>query len=137
MARILIADQEPTLLDTAGLLLQSEGHDVVRVRNSAEAVQKVRAHASFDVLIADLAVAPVDGENGISWIQRQQPTLDVIVVSDRLDEETVGKVFGLGAAAYVDKPCSLQDLMGSIREVLLRRTRRGLDSECSTARPAR
>ncbi|MBN1268281.1 MAG: response regulator [Kiritimatiellae bacterium] len=133
MARILIADREPTLLDTVGLLLQTEGHRVVRVANAGEALEQVQARSAFDLLVTDLSIAPVDGETGISWMQRRQPTMDVIVVSDHLDDETVGKVFGLGAAGYVDKPYSLREIMDPIREVLLRRTRRGLDTEPAPA----
>ena len=125
MARILLVDDEPDLLQTVGVLLRSEGHSVTAVRDGLEAIKRLQSVEQFDLLLTDLRMAPVDGLELIETANKERPNMDIIVVSAYLDDEMVGQVMALGATAYIDKPFSLEDILGPVREVLLRRTRSG------------
>ena len=125
MARILLVDDEPDLLQTLGVLLKTEGHTVVAVRDGYEAMKHLQSVEPFDMMVTDLRMAPVDGLELIEMANRDRPAMDIVVVSAYLSDEMVGRVMALGAAAYVDKPFSLEDIMGAIREVLVRKTRSG------------
>jgi len=125
MARILLVDDEPDLLTTVGILLKSEGHEVTPVKDGLAAIKRLRSKDDFDLMMTDIRMAPMDGLDLIAMASHERPAMDIIVLSAYLDDETLGRAMGLGAAAYVDKPFSMEDVLHPVREVLLRRTHRG------------
>jgi len=126
MARILLVDDEPDLLITVGVLLKSEGHVVTPVKDGLTAMNRLRSTENYDIMLTDIRMAPVDGLELIAMASNERPSMDILVISAYLDDETLGRAMGLGAVGYVDKPFSLEDVLGPVREVVLRRTKAGL-----------
>ena len=52
MARILLIDDEESVLHSVGLLLSSNNHDVVPIRDSAEGAELIKTEA-YDLIITD------------------------------------------------------------------------------------
>jgi CheY-like chemotaxis protein len=73
-ARILVIDDEPLLGRTLGFMLE-ENHDVVVVSGGAEALQKLEADASFDLVLCDLDMPGVNGGEVHEAVGRQYPRL--------------------------------------------------------------
>ena len=61
MAKILLVDDEDSVLKTIGMLFRSEGHEVTPIREGAKAAELVKSPEKFDLLITDIRMAPVDG----------------------------------------------------------------------------
>jgi len=104
------------------VLLRSEGHDVVPVSDGFVAIEKIESVDEFDMMLLDLRMAPIDGIEVLECARRERPTMDVIVISAYLDDETLRRINELGVVDHVSKPFSLEDILGPMREVFSRRT---------------
>ncbi len=107
---ILVVDDERDLRDTIAEVLSDEGYDVEEAGDGAEALTKARQVHPALVLL-DLMMP---GMNGWEFRTRQRGDPDlaaipVIVVS------ALGKVPGVDAAAYLQKPFELDDLLNAVR----------------------
>src|SRR6266508_3973283 len=76
--------------------------------------------------ILGFLVRGLDGLSVLNELSRGRPELPVVIVSARSDLQTKLRGFGLGAADYLSKPFSFDELVARIH-VQLRRTRSGSD----------
>jgi DNA-binding response OmpR family regulator len=119
--RILVIDDEPRILGFLSRGLTAEGYTVDVADNGAEAVRAARRE-QYDLVLLDLLLPGVDGLSVLQALERVDPAPPVMIVSARSDLPTKLRGFGLGAADYVSKPFSLDELVARIR-VQLRKTR--------------
>ena len=80
MPKILIVDDDPTILDGLRRLLTRSGYDVVVAPNGILGLEAARNQA-FVVVVTDLAMPGVSGLDLIKLIQGLDPTLPVIVLT--------------------------------------------------------
>ena len=125
MARILLVDDEGDLLETVGVLLKHEGHELIRTCDGAEALEYLRGLEPIDLLVTDIRMAPINGLQLIEIAHRERPHLHIIVVSAYLDDDTIRRAVELGCSAYIKKPFILRDILDPIREVLAKMTKGG------------
>lgn len=107
---ILVVDDERDIRDTIAELLAEEGYAVEEAGDGAEALAKARDCKPIVVLL-DLMMP---GMNGWEFRARQQgdpeiATIPVIVLS------ALGRVPGVDAAAFLQKPFGLEDLLTVVR----------------------
>lgn len=107
---ILVVDDERDIRDTIAELLADEGYAVEEAGDGAEALKKARACHPVVVLL-DLMMP---GMNGWEFRARQRgdpelASIPVIVLS------ALGKVPGVDAAAYLQKPFGLEDLLSAVK----------------------
>jgi DNA-binding response OmpR family regulator len=120
--RILVIDDEPRILGFLARGLAAEGYSVDVADNGAEAVRAARRQR-YDLVLLDLLLPGIDGLSVLKALGHLHPTLPIVIVSARSDLPTKLRGFGLGAADYVSKPFSLDELLARIR-VQLRKSRR-------------
>ncbi len=118
MARILIIDDEKDILETLGVLLKSEGHEIIAVHEGLEAIKRLESLEHFDVMVTDLRMTPVDGLELIALARRERPKMGVVIVSAYLDDDTIRRAADLGCTACVRKPFTLEDILDPIRETV-------------------
>ena len=108
--RILIADDEPDILEILRLLLEGEGYEVTAADDGREAVQK--ADASVDLYILDIHMPVMSGFAAAMEIRRKflAPVLFLTAYSGEADK-AMG--FAAGADDYVEKPFSNRELLSS------------------------
>jgi two-component system, OmpR family, response regulator len=119
--RILVIDDEPRILGFLARGLAAEGFTVDVADNGAEAVRAARRER-YDLVLLDLLLPGIDGLSVLQALGHVNPALPVVIVSARSDLPTKLRGFGLGAADYVSKPFSLDELLARIR-VQLRKSR--------------
>ena len=119
MTRILVAEDEPAILDAVAYILRSEGFDVDTVEDGERALAEVRER-DYDLLILDLMLPKLSGTEILRRV-RQESALPVIVLTAKGAE--ADRVLGLeiGADDYVTKPFSMAELVGRVRALLRRR----------------
>lgn len=118
MPTVLIADDDPSLLDTLATLLRASGYEVETATSTAEAlIRWPRAHP--DLLIVDLHM-PGDGLKIVRSVTNQTSIPVIVLSADHL-EETKVVALDAGAEDYVTKPFAAAELLARIR-VALRRT---------------
>lgn len=119
MTRILVAEDEPAILDAVAYTLRGEGYDVETVEDGKRALEEARSN-EYDLLILDLMLPRLSGTEILRRVRQDGP-LPVIVLTAKSAE--TDRVLGLevGADDYVTKPFSMAELMGRVRALLRRR----------------
>ena len=118
MTRILIVEDEESVLDPLELLLSKEGFTIETARDGREALEKF-AKTNPDLILLDLMLPEVSGTEVCRQI-RAKSQVPIIMLTAKDTE--VDKVVGLelGADDYVTKPYSKAELVARIRAVLRR-----------------
>jgi CheY-like chemotaxis protein len=117
-ARALIVEDEDLIRLTLESLLVDEDFDVRVARHGAEALQVVVDNWVPDIILLDLMMPEMDGEE-FRARQRQLPHLaDIPVVVLSGAHEVRERAQALGAAAAIAKPFDLNDVLGTLRRVL-------------------
>jgi DNA-binding response OmpR family regulator len=118
MAKILVVDDETTLVETIRYNLRREGHTVVTALDGIAALEVARQERP-DVVILDLMLPRLDGYE-VCRILRRESTVPVLMLTAKDDE--VDKIVGLelGADDYMTKPFSMRELMARVRAMLRR-----------------
>ena len=118
--KILIVDDDPNIREVVSVLLGSEGYAVDQAEGGDEALEKVYADRSIDLVILDIMMPKLDGFSACKEIKKIQD-VPIIMLSARGEE--YDKLFGfeLGIDDYIVKPFSPKELMARINVVLDRR----------------
>ena len=117
--RILVIEDEPRILGFLARGLEGEGFSVDCAQSGTAGLRRA-LHESYDLVLLDLLLPGLDGLSVLRELNRVRPELPVVIVSARSDLPTKLRGFGLGAADYVSKPFSFDELVARIR-VRLRR----------------
>src|SRR5918996_1456676 len=120
-ARILIADDEPSVRDSVGYALRQEGFDVILAVDGDDAERKLgNDEPEFDLLILDIMMP---GRSGLDLCRDVRARSPVPIILLTAKDAEVDKVVGLevGADDYVTKPFSVRELLGRVRAQLRRR----------------
>ncbi|GAB4331435.1 MAG: hypothetical protein Kow0037_08050 [Calditrichia bacterium] len=103
MYRILLAEDDKNLSRSIDILLTLEGHQVVSVYNGEEALNKLMLQR-FDLLITDIVMPELNGEDLISKIRSLNPHLPIMVVSGNLHKDLVERLREKGVEHIIFKP---------------------------------
>ncbi len=117
---ILIVEDDPTVRETASLLLERAGLRVSAVADGRQAVDMV-ARNSFDLVVLDLMLPSLDGF-GVCRAIRRQSQIPIVMLTARTDTVDVVTGLELGADDYVTKPFKGPELVARVRAALRRRT---------------
>ncbi len=120
-AKILVADDEPDILEFITYNLKKDGYQVYAVSNGAEAVEKAR-QIKPDLVILDVMMPKMDGIQACSEI-KSTPGLHqvaVIFLTARAEEFTEVAGFDAGADDYITKPIRPRVLLSRISAILRR-----------------
>ncbi|HQW83337.1 MAG TPA: response regulator transcription factor [Ferruginibacter sp.] len=119
--KILIADDEPDILEIISYNLQNEGHEIITAKNGNEALDKAIKFKP-DLIILDIMMP---GKNGIEVcnILRLQPVFNetlIIFLTALSDEGTEVKGLESGADDYITKPVSPKVLVSKVNALFRR-----------------
>lgn len=119
-AKILLVDDEPSLLDAVGYTLVREGYEVAKAETGTEALVAVRAELP-DLIVLDVMLPELDGLQVCRAI-RAESTVPILLLSAKGEE--VDRIIGLeiGADDYLAKPFAMRELLARVR-AMLRRSR--------------
>lgn len=119
-AKILVVDDEPSLLFFMEKALSRDGYEVVTV-TTGEAALEAAAHQEFDLALIDLNLGRIGGMEVLATLRRRWPDMVVIVLTAYASLETSVEALRQGAHDYLFKPCKTVELRESIRRGLLDR----------------
>jgi two-component system, OmpR family, response regulator len=122
-ARVLVVDDEPTILGLLSGSLRLAGFEVVTAASGAEAV-RAAARSRPDLVLLDVMMPDGDGFAALRRIRSGGSEVPVIFLTARDEVTDRVRGFDAGGDDYVTKPFSLDELLGRIRAVL-KRTRPG------------
>ena len=124
-AKVLVCDDDASLLQALSISLSARGYDVAVARSGEEGLDHA-ARRHPDVILLDLGLPGIDGVQVIRSIRAWSST-PIIVLSAR--SQSVSKVEALDAGAddYVTKPFRMDELLARLRAAL-RRTAAGQEA---------
>ena len=118
MAKILVVDDEASIVTMLAYNLKKEGYDVVTAEDGEVALEKFESE-NPDLLLLDIMMPKMDGYEVCRKI-REKSNVPIIMLTARADE--VDKVVGLemGADDYVTKPFGNRELIARVKANLRR-----------------
>ena len=114
---ILIVDDEPSILKSLGGLLSDEGFEVITAANGYEAL-KIVGTESPDLVLLDIWMPGIDGIETLKEIKKDNPHIQVIIISGHGTIETAVKATKLGAFDLIEKPLSIDKVIVAINNAL-------------------
>jgi DNA-binding NtrC family response regulator len=118
MSRILIVDDEADVLRMLSALFRSQGHNVVVTDDGNEAVDLLRGKETFDLMISDVRMIPINGIWLLSLVREECPTMPVIMVTAYYSKEMAVEALRMGALDYIAKPFDTQKLLDLVNKTL-------------------
>jgi CheY-like chemotaxis protein len=116
---ILFVDDEPFLVDLGQQMLTRLGYKVTSCVNALEALEKIRqAPSGFDLVITDMTMPHMTGEELAERIAALRPDLPIILCTGYSEHMLTEKASRLGLAGFVKKPITINELACAIRNVL-------------------
>jgi len=134
MARILLIDDDASLLDALSLTFEDAGYDVLTAPDGQRGLDVVKKEAP-DAIISDVNMPGLDGFSLCKKLRASGDGVPFVLLTSRDDEidETLG--FELGADDYVAKPFSTRVLLARVASLLRREAlRASVESERPIAR---
>jgi DNA-binding response OmpR family regulator len=131
MARILLIDDDPALLDVLCMALGEAGHEVDAARDGHEGLRRLRA-APAALIISDVNMPGLDGFALCRRLRQDGVTAPILLLTSRDSEIDEALGLDLGADDYVCKPLRTRALLARV-EALLRRE--ALRSGAKASRP--
>jgi CheY-like chemotaxis protein len=116
---VLIVEDDAAVRSTLAAILRDEGCDIIIAPNGFDALVALEQHDP-DVIVLDWMMPVVDGQHFLGALRteygRQTPVL--VISAGRVNEEMAMR---FGAAAYLQKPFDLDDLMRMLNDLIDRR----------------
>lgn len=131
MQTILVIDDDDSLRDTIGLMLEKEGFRPLLVADGLSGLEQAFA-AKPHLILVDLRMPGLGGVDVCKRLRAAGSTIPVIVLSAVGDEIDKVLLLEIGADDYVVKPFGTRELLARIR-ALLRRTGQGTPAALSFA----
>lgn len=124
MARLLLIDDDPSLLEVLTLAFEDAGHSVITAPDGAAALRVIAA-GGVELLVSDVNMPLVDGFALCRKLRQQKCELPLILLTSR--DSDIDEALGLdvGADDYVTKPFSTRVLLSRVAALLRRTELRG------------
>jgi two-component system response regulator HydG len=101
--RVLVVDDEPTLLKALEALLRRKGLDVTALESPIVATQKL-AQEDFDVALLDVKMPELSGLELLHAVKHRRPEIEVVMMTGNATVETALAAVKAGAYDYLTKP---------------------------------
>jgi len=119
MKKVLIAEDEPSIVAAVEFLLQRNGYEVLIARNGDEAL-RLAEERKPDLVLLDVMMPKKSGYEVCTRI-RENPDLrhvKIVMLSAKRRDAEVNKGMAVGADLYVTKPFSTRALLNQIDSLL-------------------
>jgi UDP-3-O-[3-hydroxymyristoyl] N-acetylglucosamine deacetylase len=118
---VLVVDDEERIRSSLRGILSDEGFRVLDTGNAPSAIEIVSRESPALVLL-DIWMPEMDGIELLRRIKTTRPDVEVIMLSGHGNIQNAVAATRLGAADFIEKPFSVDGLLGSISRVLARET---------------
>ena len=117
MAKILLVDDEASILSVLSVLLKAEGYEVVPVDNGEKAMELIKS-TPFDLMISDIRMRPVDGITLLKSARELRPAMSVLMITGYGTIETAVESLKYGAFDYITKPFKVDELLITVQRAI-------------------
>jgi two-component system cell cycle response regulator len=114
--KILLVDDDPSILEILTDLMAIFGHDYVTASDGVEAIEKLKQD-SFHVVLTDMMMPNMDGMELLKHINANYPGIKVMVVTGYNRTFTYTDVIRAGASDFISKPFNTDELEAKINRI--------------------
>ncbi len=118
--RILVVDDEANVREACCKSLARVGYDVAAAANAEEAQRLLDAQA-FDLALLDIRMPGMDGMSLLSLVKARAPQVIVVMMTGYASVESAVECMKRGAAEYLAKPFTPEDVRGVVQRLLAAR----------------
>jgi CheY-like chemotaxis protein len=124
----LVIDDEPFLRSLLHTILATVGHEVFEARNGAAALRLLEEQA-VELIFCDMLMPGMDGLETIRRLHQVLPTARIVAMSGggRTGEGGLDSALRLGAAATLDKPFTVEQVLAAAEAVAEEQGRNAID----------
>jgi DNA-binding response OmpR family regulator len=119
VAKLLIIEDDVTMLDLLRVHLKAVGHSVRVASDAADGIRYILADKP-DLILSDVGMPYLDGMELLHALRGDPETrrIPVIFLTGRDDDDTLVKARQLGVDDFLTKPIQVEDLLSAIDKVL-------------------
>ena len=121
--KLLIVDDETRFLGTLTQRLRLRGFDVTAVDNGKEAIETAKT-GEFEIALVDLKMPGMDGERVLELLKKNDPFIEVIILTGHGSLESSVACSKLGSHGYLQKPCETVELLQILKDAYKSRVRK-------------
>lgn len=118
--KILIADDDPLILELLGMLITSYGCEFKTAADGLQAAELLNKDR-FDIVITDIMMPNMDGMELLKYITSNHPGIDVIVITGYGGTFSYTDVIRAGASDYLSKPFNSDELEAKLNRIVRER----------------
>ena len=124
-ARILVADDDKTILQVLEHVLSGDGYEVTCVTDGAQAVALARRDP-FDLILLDVQMPQLDGLEAARQLRQDARLADVpiVMLTGRTADRDIEAAFAEGVTDYITKPFAVSQMRARVRSWLSRSAER-------------
>ncbi len=111
--RILIVDDEESLVETLSVLLKREGFEVITALSGTEGIEKLGQNP--DVVLTDVRMPKVSGIDVLAQTKSKKPDVPVVLMTAQASLQSAIQAVNQGAFYYVQKPFTNDELLAILR----------------------
>ena len=115
---VLLVDDEETVRGIGAEMLHELGFTVITADDGVEAVEVLKSNPDISLVILDLTMPRMDGEQCFRELKGLKPDVKVVMSSGYNEHEVTQKFFGKGLAGFIQKPYRLSVLQEVIRNIM-------------------
>ena len=116
MAKVLVADYDPAILDSLKMMLELSGYEVDTTVNG-ETMYKMEKDLP-DLLLLDIWMSGQDGRDICKYLKHEQHTKDIPIILISASRDVMKSAHDAGADDFVTKPFEMDDLIAKIEMYL-------------------
>jgi PAS domain S-box-containing protein len=114
---VLLVDDEEMVRSIGSEMLQELGFAVLTANDGQEALDLFKSRNDIDLVILDLTMPRLDGEQAFTGLRKIKPDINVIMSSGYNEQDVTQKFVGRGLAGFVQKPYKLSVLRDALRKI--------------------
>ena len=112
--KILIADDDPAILDSLKMILEFAGYDVSTTADG-ETVYKMEKEYP-DVLLLDIWMSGQDGRDICKFLKKETHTKDIPIIMISASRDVKGSAKAAGADDFIAKPFEMEELLDKVKK---------------------
>lgn len=113
---VLVIDDEIVIGDACRLVLSECGHVVAHCLTGEEGLQEIKRNV-YDLILLDMKLPDIDGTRVLEFVRKKPVVSRVIVMTGYSTISNAVEAMKLGAADYLAKPFSEDDLLEAVNQV--------------------
>jgi two-component system, OmpR family, response regulator len=122
LGRILVVDDEPSIVDSVATVLRYEGFDVDTAQTGRSALAKAQ-EGRYDLVVLDVMLPDLDGLEVTRRLRQDGLDIPVLFLTAKAEVEDRVAGLSIGGDDYVTKPFSLIEIVARAKAILRRRNR--------------